>query len=105
MPDIPTLPQSNDGDDSQQPLQGYQDDFDTSERDQFAEETGSQPYQDTPATRSELREGLRDTEGADQEGGSTEPNDETATQDDFREEVEGRDQDAGDDKNRDLERW
>lgn len=105
MPDVPILPGNQDDDNAQQDLQGYQDDFDTSTRDQFADESGTQPYEDTPATRSELREGLRDSEGNDQEGGSTEPTDDSDRQDDFREEIEDRDEDSSDNKGRDLDRW
>lgn len=90
MPDVPPQQAASD-DTSVQPLQGYQDDFDDEKRDQFANEAPDDPSRVTPATREELREGLAKTAGDDQEGGA--PG--TPEEDDWREEIEDRDEEAG----------
>ena len=92
MPDVPQDQNAASDDTSQQDLQGYQDDFDTSKKDEVMNETGDDPSQVTPATPSELREGLENTAGEDQEGGEQTDSE----KDDWREEVEDRDEENGD---------
>lgn len=115
MTQIPQDPLASPGADEPHNLQGYQDDFDTSRKDQFANEAGSDPSEDVPATRAEFRQGMRDTAISDQEGGivptshDAEPS--LATADDYREDIEGRDKDSstdtlgGDDKSRAADSW
>lgn len=95
MAQVPQNPLDDSSTDGKQDLQGYQDDFDTSQRDQFANDAGSDPTQETPATRAEWKEGMRDTAGTDEEGGTHKPSDDSDRLDDFREEVEGRDANDG----------
>ncbi|HEX6462208.1 MAG TPA: hypothetical protein VFZ58_02945 [Candidatus Saccharimonadales bacterium] len=91
MSDVPQDQQAASDDTSQQNLQGYQDDFDTAKKDEFANENGDDPSKVTPATPSELREGLENTAGNDQEG--AEPG--SSEDDDWREEIEDRDEENG----------
>lgn len=107
MPDVPHSPNSSDAPDDQEDLQGYQDDFDTAKRDQLSNDEAEDPYGGTPATRAEFAQGLRDSAAPSQEGGigSTDKVDAEpplASQDDYREDIEDRDED---DKERPDEPW
>lgn len=108
MPDIPNEPVNKDGQDDQADLQGYQDDFDTSKRDQATNEALDNQADNTPATRAEFAQGLRDSTAPDQEGGTNpplgqdDPEPPMASQDDYREDIEDRDED---DKERSLPGW
>lgn len=107
MPDVPNSPTNDDNPADPQDLQGYQDDFDTAQRDQIINEAGDDPVQDTPATRAEFAQGLRDSAAASQESGLATPNPDDpeppmASTDDYREDIEDRDED---DKERSETPW
>lgn len=98
MPQIPDEPEEHIDVDSQDNLQGYQDDLDISKGDPVIdEETDNNPY-GVSASPAERAQGLRDSAAPDQEGGNLRNNlnngePSLASQDDYREELEDRGED------------
>lgn len=111
MTQVPQTPMggSDDSLDGLRQNQGYQDDIDTSTRDQFANEAGTDPSDDVAATKAEFRQGLRDSQTDVTTDGEDDAEPPLASSDDYREDIEGRDQDdpslGGDNKARDSAGW
>ncbi len=90
MSTIPQDDQATTDENSKQPLQGYQDDFDTSKRDEFTNEAAENPPAEAmPGDLDNIREGMRTSAREDGEHG-IDPD----LHDDAINEIESRDEDG-----------